>query len=77
MEKLKKSPNDKEAFDKTQNKIKLTVYKNGFTIDDGTFRNKADPDNKKFMEEVEKGFIPQELVSQGFKDLAIALEDKK
>ena len=29
------------------------------------------------MREVEKGFIPQELVDQGYKELGIALEDKK
>jgi hypothetical protein len=29
------------------------------------------------MEEVEKGFIPDELVKQGYKELGIALEDKK
>lgn len=69
--------NNKEAFDKSKNKIKLTVWKNGFQIDDGPFRSVNDEENKKFMAEVEKGYIPQELVDQGMKDLAIALEDKK
>lgn len=69
--------NDKEHFEKTKNKIKLTVYKNGFQIDDGKFRDIVDPVNKKFMDEVEKGYIPQELVDGGFKELGIALEDKK
>lgn len=74
---MKNTSNDKEAYDRTSNKIKLTVYKNGFQIDDGEFRDISVPENKKFMDEVEKGFIPQELVAQGKKELAIALEDKR
>jgi UBX domain-containing protein 1 len=77
VDKVKNNPNDKEAYDKTENKIKLTVWKNGFQIDDGLFRDASIPENKKFMEEVEKGYIPQELVAQGKKELAIALEDKR
>lgn len=77
MEKMKKKPNDKEGYDKSENKIQLTVYKNGFKIDDGQFRDIKEQENKKFMEEIEKGFIPQELVQQGFKELAIAMVDKK
>jgi UBX domain-containing protein 1 len=53
------------------------VYKNGFSVDDGPFRDISVPENKKFMDEVEKGYIPQELVDQGKTELAIALEDKK
>ena len=74
------NPSDDEAQDtskKPDNKIKLTVWKNGFQIDDGEFRDLSVPDNKKFMDEVEKGYIPQELVSKGMKNLGIMLEDKK
>ena len=69
--------NNKEDFEKSENKMKLTVYKNGFVIDDGEFRPITDEKNKKFMEEVTKGYIPQEIVDQGKKNLAIAFEDKK
>ena len=34
-------------------------------------------ENKEFMDEVNKGYIPQELVKKGIKNLGIALEDKK
>jgi UBX domain-containing protein 1 len=60
-----------------KDKVTLKVYKNGFIMDNGPFRNINDPENKKFMDEVEKGFIPQELVNQGYKELGIALEDFK
>lgn len=72
-----KGADNKEAYDKSTNKIKLTVYKNGFQMDDGVFRDISVPENKKFMDEVEKGYIPQELVNQGKTELAIALEDKR
>ena len=48
LQKMKKY-DDKEKFSKTKNKLKLTLYKNGFIIDDGEFRNKNEPANKKFM----------------------------
>jgi UBX domain-containing protein 1 len=71
-------PDNKEGFSKQDNKIKLTAWKNGFQIDDGEFRSiESDENNKKFMDEVNKGYIPQELVSKGYKDLGIMLEDKK
>ena len=69
--------NNKEDYDKTKDKIKLTVYRNGFIIDDGQFRDLNLPENKKFMSEVDKGIIPEELVMKGYKELGIFLEDKK
>ena len=76
MKKLKKHDN-KEQFSKTKNKIRLTVYKNGFIIDDGEFRKKDDPANKKFMEEVEKGYIQNELIKKGYTDLGIEMDDQR
>jgi UBX domain-containing protein 1 len=77
MENMKKQPDQKEDYDKSENKLTLTVYKNGFVVDEGGFRDVLEPANKKFMDEIEKGFIPQELVDQGKTQLAIALIDKK
>lgn len=59
-----KKYDNKERFDKTKNKLKLSLYKNGFIMDNGEFRNKNEPANKKFMEEIEKGYIPNELVKR-------------
>jgi UBX domain-containing protein 1 len=76
LKKMKKH-DDKEKYGKTKNKLKLTVYKNGFVIDGGEFRNKDEPANKKFMEEVEKGYIPNELVKKGITDLGIEVDDQR
>ena len=69
-EKIKKFE-DKEKYDKKKNKLKLQVYKNGFILDNGEFRDKNEPQNKKFMQEIEKGYIPNELVKKGYTDLGI------
>mgnify|MGYP000037036027 CR=1 FL=1 len=66
-----------EDFSKIKDRIKLTLYRNGFTIDDGPFRDLSLPENKKFMSEIEKNHIPEELVQQGYRELGIALDDKR
>ena len=74
--KMKKNDN-KEKYDKTKSKLKLKLYKNGFILDDGEFRDIKEPNNKKFMDEVEKGYIPNELVKKGYTDLGIELDDNR
>lgn len=44
--------------------IKITLYKGGFTINDGVFRNENEPENVRFMEELTAGYIPKELLTQ-------------
>jgi hypothetical protein len=67
---------DGDKYKKTDNKLHLKTYRNGFIIDDGPFRSLEDPKNQKFMNEVKKGYIPQELVDQGMKNLGIALDQR-
>ena len=62
-----------EKFERTKQKVRLAVYKNGFILNDEKFRDKSIPENKKFLDEVEKGQIPQELLKKGFTDLGILL----
>ena len=76
LDKMKKYDN-KERFDKTKNKLKLSLYKNGFIMDNGEFINNNEPANKKFMEEIEKGYIPNELVKKGITDLGIEMDDHR
>ena len=72
-----KKYDNKEKFDKTKNKLKLSLYKNGFILEGGEFRNKNEPQNKKFMDEIEKGYIPNELVKKGITDLGIEMDDHR
>ena len=64
-------------FEKTKNKVKLVVYKNGFILNNGPFRDISDQKNIEFMAEVEKGNIPQELIRKGILDLGILLINRK
>ena len=64
-------------FQNTKTKIKVTLYKNGFTLNNGHFRDKNKPENRKFIEQVERGIIPHELMSKGINELGILLEDRK
>jgi len=73
----KKTEDNNEKFEKTKNKIKLVVYKNGFILNNGKFRDRSIPENNQFMEEVEKGNIPQEIVDKGITDLGILLINRK
>lgn len=68
---------NKKEYDKKKNKIKITLYKNGFLINDTEFRDSTKPENIKFMQEIEKGYIPQELIKKGYEDLGIELESHK
>ena len=64
-------------FAKTKTKITLIVFQNGFIINNGPFRDRAIPENQKFMEQVEKGNIPHELMDKGINDLGILLINRK
>lgn len=64
-------------FEKTKNKVKLVVYKNGFILNNGQFRDRTIYKNKEFLDEVEKGNIPQELIKKGITDLGILLINRK
>ena len=46
--------------------VKVTLYKNGFIVDDGPFRDLEDPEhgdkNKKFVADLAQGYAPREVV---------------
>eukprot|EP00931_Biecheleriopsis_adriatica_P086633 TRINITY_DN61256_c0_g1_i1.p1 TRINITY_DN61256_c0_g1~~TRINITY_DN61256_c0_g1_i1.p1 ORF type:complete len:240 (+),score=46.82 TRINITY_DN61256_c0_g1_i1:27-746(+) len=52
----------------------LTLYRDGFTVGDGPFRPSADPANRKFLDEVIAGRLPEEL---GPGDRDVAINDKR
>ena len=48
-----------EGAPKTE--LKITLYSNGFVVDDGEFRAYEEPNNKQFMKELNEGFVPKEI----------------
>ena len=71
------SENQNEQFEKTTNKVKVILYKNGFILNNGPFRDKAVPENEEFLEQMGRGVIPHELLEEGMNDLGILLVNRK
>ena len=66
-----------KKFQNTKTKIKVILFKNGFMLNDGPFRDINIPENKKFIEQVQRGVIPHELLNKGIDDLGILIENRK
>ena len=65
-----------KADEKTD--CKITLYANGFKVDDGEFREYSDPANAEFMKDIKAGYVPKELQQRtGGKGTSIALEDRR
>ncbi|CAK71949.1 unnamed protein product (macronuclear) [Paramecium tetraurelia] len=56
---------------------KITLWSNGFQINDGEFKDINDPENKKFLAELRQNQVPTSLRSKYPKGLSVKLEDKK
>mmetsp|Transcript_15332 Transcript_15332/g.23086 ORF Transcript_15332/g.23086 Transcript_15332/m.23086 type:complete len:256 (-) Transcript_15332:151-918(-) len=57
---------------------KITLYKNGFTVDDGEFRDAELPENKQFLATLSDGYVPRELQAEAKGgEVRIGLEDKR
>ena len=58
--------------------VRITMFKNGFQVEGGEFREYDTPENKEFISELNKGYIPKEL-REKYKSmtLGVALEDKR
>ena len=53
----------------------ITLYSNGFTVDDGPLREPNTAENQKFLDELLKGLVPSELkpsMAGGILDVALA-----
>jgi len=56
--------------------VKLNMYRNGFTVDEGPLRDPAAPENEEFMQNLNRGMIPRELREAG-KEIDVVLTDKR
>lgn len=71
------SSDNSEKFENTTNKVKVILYKNGFILNNGPFRDKSIPKNEEFLEQMGRGVIPHELADKGMNDLGILLINRK
>ena len=66
-----------QKLEKAKRKIKVVIYQNGFIMNNGEFRNKSIIENKRLLDEIERGNIPNELLKKGILDAEIELENRK
>ena len=58
--------------------LKITLYENGFTVDEGELRDYEGEKNKKFIKEMSDGYVPSELQEKyRGKKVDVSLEDKR
>ena len=64
--------------DKNEVSVSITLYSNGFIVNEGAFRNYTDPENQAFMAQLNQGRVPQELhgLTRG-RPAAVSLQDKR
>jgi UBX domain-containing protein 1 len=63
----------------------ITMYRSGFTIDDGSFRRLDDPSNAEFLRDLARGVTPRELYegsnedgsARGVGNMEVGLVDKR
>jgi hypothetical protein len=66
-----------QPMQKEEQKVKITFYRNGFTVDEGDLRNPEDPGQKAFLDTLNKGFVPRDIAEQHpGKNIVVALEDR-
>ncbi|KAJ6241765.1 hypothetical protein M0813_00471 [Anaeramoeba flamelloides] len=59
---LRNNRNNQQKI-KKKIELKITFWKNGFTINDSELKDYEDTQNKKILEELEKGFVPREVLN--------------
>eukprot|EP01064_Diplonema_japonicum_P030800 TRINITY_DN5320_c1_g1_i1.p1 TRINITY_DN5320_c1_g1~~TRINITY_DN5320_c1_g1_i1.p1 ORF type:complete len:372 (+),score=107.55 TRINITY_DN5320_c1_g1_i1:51-1118(+) len=70
----------------TEVQVKITMWKNGFSVDDGPLRESEAEENKAFIEDIKKGVIPKEVFKKlkeehggkgALPEVVFTLEDKQ
>jgi UBX domain-containing protein 1 len=74
-----KNKGEEGKGEEPKNNLKITLYSNGFVIDDGQFRPYDAPENKEFMKELNEGYVPREIQDKykGKGGVGVGLEDKR
>lgn len=72
---LSKAESSQKGLSETN--CKITLFKNGFSVDGGPFRDYNLPENQDFMKELNKGNVPKELRKKYPNGLNVGLEDKR
>jgi UBX domain-containing protein 1 len=66
----------KDGESKSNTDVKITLYKNGFIIDEEPFRGLDRPENIEFLKELKGGHVPKELADKFKKNIDVGLVDR-
>jgi len=55
----------------------IILYRNGFIVDDGPFRDITSPENQTFIRSLEAGNVPAEMSQGATGDIEVSLNDKR
>ena len=69
--------NQKNSLKEAQKKVKIIIYKNGFILNNGPFRDLSTTENKIFLVDAEKGLIPDELKKEGIDKNNLVVENRR
>jgi len=72
-------PNEQHEADGNARTATITMYRDGFVVNDGPFRANDDPENQHFLQDLSRGFVPRQLESEvdGTGPLNVQLVDKR
>ncbi|XP_074601273.1 NSFL1 cofactor p47-like isoform X2 [Brevipalpus obovatus] len=58
--------------------MRLKMWRNGFSVDDGPLRSFEDPENREFLASISRGEVPRELVREAKgREVALNMEDHR
>ena len=78
VKKAKENAADGKGLSEESVKIKIRLFSDGFTIDDGPLRGYDSEENKSFMEQLAQGYVPREIQEKYTgKKVGVSLEDKR
>lgn len=74
---VNKASKDSKA-DKNEVTLTITLWQNGFQVNEGPFRDYTAPENQTFMQQLNQGRVPQELQTlTKNRPVAVSLQDKR
>lgn len=68
-----------ESADSAQGEVRrtITMYRSGFTVDNGPYRQLSDPSNQEFLTALARGLVPRELQERNDGEVMVGLVDKR
>ena len=77
IDKASKGAEENRGRDRPDTEIKITLYQNGFQVENGEFRDYNSPESQAFMKELNEGYVPKELAKKYNRPIGVGLVDRR